>query len=228
MRSERTFWIFLLVCALAGAGLVLVATSLYGAGVSSDATKNLSTAESLLAGRGFIDHSGGAFVYWPPLYPLVLAGLGWLAGGEVFLAGWYLNVALMALNLALAGALMYTALRERPLYAYLGVLFVLASEPALRIHANISSDPLYITFSLLFLLAATRYLVDRAPGALWAMAACAALAMLQRWLGASLVAMGVLLVLWARRGDWRAALREGAVQALALRAACAALFPLCQ
>ncbi len=54
---------------------MLLATSLYGAGVSADAAKNMSTAESLLAGRGFFDHAGGALVYWPPLYPLAAGGV---------------------------------------------------------------------------------------------------------------------------------------------------------
>jgi 4-amino-4-deoxy-L-arabinose transferase-like glycosyltransferase len=216
MRKPHPFWIFLVICSLAGAGLVLVATSLYGAGVSADAAKNLSTAESLLAGRGFFDHAGEPLVYWPPLFPLLLAGLSLLGGWDVFLVGWYLNVFLMAVNVTLAGTLIYLAFRDRPLYAYLGVSFVLTNESALRIHANVSSDPLYITFSLVMLLAAGRYLARKSTGSLWVMAACAALAMLQRWLGASLLAMAGLVVLIARWKDRRRLLRDGLILSLAL------------
>jgi len=84
MRLPKPFFYYLIALSLAAGGLVLLATSLYGAGVSADAAKNLSTAESLLAGRGFFDHSGGPLVYWPPLYPLVLAGISWLTGWDVF------------------------------------------------------------------------------------------------------------------------------------------------
>ena len=216
MRLPRPFLYYLIALSLAGGLLVLLATSLYGAGVSADAAKNLSTAESLLAGRGFFDHSGGALVYWPPLYPWLLAAVSRLTGWDVFVSGWYLNVLLVVVNVFLAGALVYEALRERPVYAYLGALFVLVSESAVRIHANVSSDPLYITFSLIFLLAANRYLEKKSMGALVLMMACAALATLQRWLGASLMAMGGLVILVAHWRDWRVILRDGAILALSL------------
>lgn len=195
---------------------MLLATSLYGAGVSADAAKNMSTAESLLAGRGFFDHSGHALVYWPPLYPLILAGLSTLTGWDVFISGWYFNVLVMVVNVFLAGMLMYEAFREKIIYAYLGGLFVLVSESSLRIHANVSSDPLYITFSLVFLLAANRYLEKKSVGPLWVMITCAALATLQRWLGASLMAMAGLVILVARWKDWKFFLRDGLLMLLSL------------
>lgn len=210
MRVFKTFWFVLALFSLAAAALTLTATWRYGAGVSADAAKSMSTAESLLAGRGFFDHSGNPFVYWPPLYPLLLAGLSRLGGWDVFVVGWSVNLGLMAVNTFLGGALVYAAFRERPVYAYLGSVFVLGSEPALRIHANVASDPLYITFSLIFLLAAIRYLQNRSWKALVIMVVCAALAMLQRWLGASLLAMGGVVVLAARWRNWRLLLRDWA------------------
>ena len=216
MQSSKSYLYFLIIVSLAGGGLVLLATSLYGAGVSSDAAKNMATAESLLAGRGFFDHTGGALVYWPPLYPILLAGLSLVTGLDVFVAGWFLNLLVMVVNVYLAGRLIFEALREKPLYAYLGALFVVGSESALRIHANISSDPLYITFSLVFLLAANRYMGIRSSDALWVMIVSAALAMLQRWLGASLLAMGGLVILVARWRDWRSILRDGLLMSLSL------------
>ena len=216
MRIPKPFLYYLIALSLAGGGLVLLATSLYGAGVSADAAKNMSTAESLLAGRGFYDHAGGALVYWPPLYPLLLAGLSSMSGWDVFVSGWYLNVLVMAVNVFLAGMLVYEALRDKILYAYLGALFVLVSESALRIHANVSSDPLYITFSLIFLLAANRYMERKSVGALWLMIVSAALATLQRWLGASLIAMGGLVILVARWKDWRPFLQDGLLMGTSL------------
>ncbi|GAB4505539.1 MAG: hypothetical protein Fur0043_25350 [Anaerolineales bacterium] len=210
MRAFKSFWFFLTLLAMIGMALALVATWRYGAGVSADAVKNMSTAESLLAGRGFFDHSGNPLIYWPPLYPLLLAGISRLGGWDVFLVGWILNLFLMAVNAFLGGALVYAAFRERSVYAYLGSVFVLGSESALRIHANVASDPLYITFALIFLLAAIRYLKNKSWQALAVMTVCAALAMLQRWLGASLLAMGGIVVLMARWRHWRSLLRDGA------------------
>jgi hypothetical protein len=216
MRISRSFLYFLIAISLAGGGLVLLATSLYGAGVSADAAKNMSTAESLLAGRGFIDHSGWVLVYWPPLYPLILAGLSALTGWDVFVSGWYFNVLVMVVNVFLAGMLVYEVFREKIIYAYLGGLFVLISESSLRIHANVSSDPLYITFSLVFLLAANRYMEKKSEGSLWVMIACTALATLQRWLGASLMAMAGLVILVGRWKDWKLFLRDGFLMSFSL------------
>ena len=216
MRIPKSFFYYLILLSLAGGGLVLLATSLYGAGVSSDAAKNMSTAESLLAGRGFYDHAGGALVYWPPLYPVLLAGISLLTGWDVFVSGWYLNVLVMVVNVFLAGMLVYEALREKPLYVYLGGLFILVSESAVRIHANVSSDPLYITFSLVFLLAANRYMSKKSMEALWVMILSTALATLQRWLGASLLAMGGLVILVVRWKEWRLFFRDGLLMGLSL------------
>jgi len=122
----------------------------------------------------------------------------------------------MIFNVFLAGLLVYEAFREKPVYAYLGGLFVLVSESAVRIHANVSSDPLYITFSLIFLLAANRYMEKKSAGALWAMIASAALATLQRWLGASLIAMGGLVILVVRWKEWWPLLRDGILMGVSL------------
>lgn len=216
MRISKPFLYYLLALSLAGGGLVLLATSLYGAGVSADAVKNMATAANFLAGRGFFDHTNSPLVYWPPLYPLLLAGISWLTGWDVFVSGWYLNVLVMVANVFLAGWLVYDAFREKPVYAYLGGLFVLVSESAVRIHANVASDPLYITFSLVFLLAANRYMAKKSAGALWLMILCAALATLQRWLGASLIAMGGLVILVACWKQWGLFLRDGLLMGLSV------------
>ncbi len=87
--------------------LVEVATSKYGAGVSSDSTKYLSVAQNLLAGNGLYDHRGGPLLAWPPLYSIILAGLSLLTGLDVFVAGWYFNVFVFGLNLFLSGVILY-------------------------------------------------------------------------------------------------------------------------
>jgi len=70
ISDETKFKIYLMFLSLAGLGFILMVTHQYGAGVSSDAARNLATAESLLQGKGFVDMLGGPFVLWPPLYTL--------------------------------------------------------------------------------------------------------------------------------------------------------------
>ncbi len=182
-----------------GLAMVLLVTSRYGAGVSSDAGRNLSTAENLLRGKGFVDLAGAPFVWWPPLYPLVLAGLSVLTHRSVFQVAWYLNVWLHALNIALGGWWLSRVFKERPLYAALGALILALSRSTLRIYANVASEPLFATFMLIFFLQAASYLQSASRHALWWMFLVAGLAALQRYLGVFLIAVGGLVVIYKER-----------------------------
>lgn len=206
--ERRYFW-FLIALSLTGALIAALAASKYGPGVSADGTKYLSVAQNLLNGKGFFDHTGRPLLWWPPLYPLAIAGVSRLTGLDVLFAGGWLNLLAFAANIFLHGALLVYAFREKPLYIYLGGLFIVTSDMAVRIHANISSEPLFVAFSMIFLFASADYLQTRSRRALWWMIAMSALAPLQRYLGASLIAAGGCFVLFANRRDiWRG-IREG-------------------
>ncbi len=205
--SRRSaFPIYLTLLALAGLAFVLITTWKYGAGVSSDAARNLATADSLLEGRGFVDMLGVPFVLWPPLYPLLLAGLSWLTKWSTFQAAWYLNVLLLPLNLWLAGWFFRLIFKDKPLFAAAGALIVLLSRSTLRIHANVASEPLFITLMLLFFLAAAGYLRTGSKRWLWFMFVLAGLATLQRYLGVVLIGLAVLVVFF--KAGWRGLLQS--------------------
>src|SRR5919109_4018476 len=138
MLSKSKYWFFLSAQAVIAILLGAAATSRYGAGVASDSTKYLSVAQNLLAGNGLYDHKGAPLLSWPPLYPILLAGLSWLTGLDVFVVGWYLNVFLLGLNLFLSGVIFYRVFPDKRLYAYLAAIFVVLSISSLRIHATIS------------------------------------------------------------------------------------------
>ncbi len=201
LSEESKFKIYLALLSLAGLGFILLVTHKYGAGVSSDAARNLATAESLLQGKGFVDMLGGPFVLWPPLYPVLLAGLSWLTKFSVFQVGWILNVILYPLNLWLCGWLFYLIFKEKSLYAIVAGLALLFSRSTLRIYANIASEPLFVTFMLVFFFAAARYLKDDSRSMLWLMFISAGLATLQRYLGVILIGVGGLVVLF--KDGWR-------------------------
>ena len=188
--------------------MALLVTRLYGPGVSADATKYLSIAENLRLGNGFFDHTGRPLLWWPPLYPILLAGLTILTGLDVVLVGGYLNIALLAINIFLHGVLLALAFKNKLIYAYIGTLIVLTSDMAIRIHANIASEPLFVTFSLIFLIASVDYLQTQSRRAFWWMVVMSALACLQRYLGASLIAAGGVIILYANWGQWSRVIRE--------------------
>jgi hypothetical protein len=206
LSKETKFRIYLFLLAGVSLVFILLTTSKYGAGVSSDAARNLSTADSLLAGKGFVDMIGAPFILWPPLYPLLLAGLSLLTEWNTFQAAWYLNVVLYAVNIWLSGWLLYLIFEKQRIYAVACALVILLSRSTLRIYANVASEPLFATLMLLFFFAAARFLRDGSGSALWLMFLMAGLATLQRYLGVVLIGVGGLVALfkYGWRGIWQA------------------------
>src|SRR5574341_1188324 len=99
--ENNRYWFVLASLMLVLMVLGGIATARYGAGVSSDSVKYLSVAQNLLDGHGLYDHRGWPLLSWPPLYSMLLAGLAWLTRMDVFIAGWYLNILLLGVNLLL-------------------------------------------------------------------------------------------------------------------------------
>lgn len=195
-RSQDTkFKICLFLLALIGFAFILLATSKYGAGVSSDAARNLSTADSLLTGKGFVDMLGGPFILWPPLYPLIIAGLSFITKWNTFQSAWYLNIFLYSVNIWLAGWLLYLVFKDKPFYAVVGALVILFSRSTLRLYANIASEPMFASLMLVFFFTAAWYLKGGSMRALWLMFLVAGLAALQRYLGVVLIGVAGVIVL---------------------------------
>src|SRR6185503_4699721 len=86
---NNAYWVFLSLLSLVVMVLGGLATAKYGAGVASDSTKYLSVAQNLLNGNGLFDHRGSPLLSWPPLYPMIIAGVSGLTRLDVFVAAWY-------------------------------------------------------------------------------------------------------------------------------------------
>jgi hypothetical protein len=209
--SKKKYWLFLSALAIVASILGGIATSRYGAGVSSDSTKYLSVAQNLLDGNGLYDHRGLPLLSWPPLYPIVLVGLSLLTGVDVFVAGWYFNVFLFGLNVFLSGVIFYRVFPERPLYAYLASLFVFLSPSSLRMHATISSDPFYLTLTLGFLIAVDGYIRRKSYRAYVWMVVFSMLAPMLRYVGLAITVTAGLVILIENRKTFRIFLRDGFV-----------------
>jgi hypothetical protein len=199
--SLRQYRLSLFIVSLLGLVFVLITTSKYGAGVSSDAVRAMGTAESLLAGRGFVDNVGAAYVHWPPLYPLLLAGLSFITRLDIFHVGWFLNLVLFPLNIWLWGLLLERIFPDKLTYALFASVVGVISTSMLRVYANVASDPLFVTMMILFFFHAADYLESASPRSLGWMFAIAGLSTLQRYLGVVLFGVGGLVVL--SKHGWR-------------------------
>ena len=219
MKAKRLTW-WLAGVAVAAAVLVLARQFSYGVGLSGDWADYLATARNLTAGKGFVGFNRVPYLYWPPLYPLLLAA----AGGGVFdafdVAG-PLNAVSWGLTVFIAGQV----LRRHVANAWL-VIFgcvALAVAPALGdVAAEAMSEAVFMLFVTVALALACRYL-ETTPGGdrkvLLGLGAAvvAALAVLTRYVGVCVVLVVAPLLLFARNAPLAArAWRVFAYVAIAL------------
>lgn len=199
---NKTWVAVLLLLALATfVGVVRLAD---GPRLSPDSTGYLDAAASLRAGLGWRSHFTGNedFTWWPPLFPAVLA-----LSPDPMAFGAGLNAASFVATVALAYALVlrYGAGRGAAFGAGLAVTI---GGPSLYVHGYLWSEPLFGVLLLAWLLALTY--TDHPAGLLVA-GALAALATMQRYVGALLLPVGALALAWAgRRTGGQAAVRIAA------------------
>jgi hypothetical protein len=195
--------IAVLVLALAGAGIVVVSTAKYGAGLSSDSVFYLDAARNLVSGRGFVLHDGSPLVVWPPLYSMLLALIGLVTGLGPAVFAHLVNAALFAVVICLSAPL-FLVERGRPaIYGLLGLCAVPLSLAMPPIYVMALSDCLFTTFVLLYLVSAQRYWDSGGVLSLAVMTVSMALACLTRYLGLALVPAGVLSIVLASRVSFR-------------------------
>jgi len=209
VKNFHYFLGFLGAMSMAGAFLVYLGTSRVGAEVSSDGLYYLSVAANLLKGKGFVDLYGNPLVQWPPLYPALLAFISLITRADVFLVGWYLNVLLFALIVFCSGLLLRKTFPDRMVLAYIGSTIIAASPELIQLCASVLSDPLFLLFVVLFLLA-TRYFIEtpKTRYLLW-MGLLACLGALDRYVGLALVLGGAAFLVYFYRRNYARGLSRG-------------------
>lgn len=196
--SRKYQWYLGSLC-LVGLVMVVVATWKYGAGVSSDAVRNLSAVDSLLAGRGFVDLNGYSLTWWPPLYPMLLYVLSLVTKADPFVVAWILNIVLFVVNIWLVGRFFWIVFREKLVYAVACTLVYTLSRSMLSLHANVSSDPLFITIMFVYFSLAAQYLQRPSKKLVWWFFILSGISFLHRYPGIVFFAVSGLLV-WYREG----------------------------
>ncbi len=207
LRKYR-YWAYLFLLGLLGFFLTIYLTAKYGAGVSGDSVDYISTADNLLRGLGFRDYAGEPYLYWPPLYPLLLAGLSWLTNGDPLVVARFLNAACFGLIVFLSGLVFRRSFQQRSAWVYLGPMIVLTSLSLVSLAANITTDPLFIVLVLVYALLAGAYLQKSSRTTMLAISSVVAIAAVLRWHGVILVASACFLMLIADRKNVRAAFRN--------------------
>jgi hypothetical protein len=215
-RAAR--WQILFV--IAAACLVLYGTS-YDTGIPPDAMVYLSVAHNLNEGIGWTDDSSGTAVPLTrggPMLPLALAGLDRI-GFHGTRAARALNTVSFALMMIAFLALARRIFQSQAVIAGCAAAVLLA-EPLAWLHVRVLTEPLYFALalsSMALTVASTSTSSERRRRALLlAVALLASCAAVTRYVGVSLVAAGVLIILLTRRPLLRRLMEAGAFAAIGL------------
>jgi len=187
------------IAALSVAGVVLslLSTSRYGVGISSDSTAYISVARSVLAGHGYVCHDGSLYTGWPPLFPTVLAGIG-LAGIDPAIGARFLNAFAFGGIIFASGLFFARCLRSKVLLV-VAVSSVLLSYPLLDISIMALTEAVFVLLIVLFVLQISAFLHSGRILPLVMASVLAALCLLQRYTGITLVLAGAILIVFSDR-----------------------------
>jgi hypothetical protein len=152
--------------------------------------------DSLLAGRGFVDLNGVLLAWWPPLFPVLLYVLSLATKVDPFVVAWYMNVLLFVVNIWLVGRFFWIVFRDKPIYAVACSLVYTVSRSMLSLHANVSSDPLFITLMFIYFSLAAQYLQKPSKKLIWWLFILSGISFLHRYPGIVFFAVSGLLVLY--------------------------------
>ena len=194
IRRVDGFTLALAALSVLGAGLALAREVNYGVGLTWDAVTYISTARNLLDGEWFVQYNNWPYWHWPPLYPLLLAGAG-LGVFDPYAVAGPLNAVIFGATIYAAGCGLRGLVRNRLLLAWGGAAAAL-SLPLAALAAQALSEPLFILCITLSLLYSVRYFeAGQRTALIWA-AVFAALALLTRYAGITLLlTMAPLLLL---------------------------------
>ncbi len=196
MKNGWAGWVAVGFLGVMGGALVYL-SSPWGIGVGFDSYFYLTAAENLLEGAGLGRFSAeGQFlplVHFPPLYPLLLSGVSWLAGVEAATAARSLAAVLLAANLMSLALVVGRAVGEVRWGLAAGLL-ALASPSVVERHLWAMSEPLFFLLLLAVMGSVAGYLTEGRRVWLVLAAITAALAYLTRYAGLAAIGAGLLAV----------------------------------
>jgi hypothetical protein len=204
MSHERTilpvkFKLLLAALGLIGTGIVILITSRWGAALDPDSIAYIAGARSISHGTGYATPYDGVIVYWPPLYPALLAAVDFVFGVDPLLSAHILNALLFGFVVYLSGQLFFRHLSSSAAIALLGTISVLVAGALVLFWLTALSELPFICFVLIYLTYFESYLAKGDMTSLVLLSSSVALACLTRYVGVILVITGVAGILSFRR-----------------------------
>jgi hypothetical protein len=176
--------------------LVILFTRHNGVGVSPDSIVYLSVARNLATHGLPMDYTLEPVVDFPVFYPWFLSAADLITGIDPLALGPYLNGILFAGTVITSGYLLGPAEKNNTIYRQI-ILFSIALSPSLlEIYSMLWSETLFIFLSLVFIAAFRNYFTGRKLLQLSFCAVIAGLACVTRYAGITVVATGLMLLVF--------------------------------
>jgi len=183
----------LLVLVMVLAFLLLQWVTVNGIGVSPDSITYIETANSLITGNGFYAN-GKPLTHYPPVYPLILAAVGFI-NQDVTTAARWLHAFLYGINAFLFGLCVYKATRRNIAVLIISILLFFSSSAILSVHARAWSESPFLFFILITFLLLNLFHARGRWSHLVLAAIAAGLAIATRYAGIAILPP-VILCLW--------------------------------
>jgi hypothetical protein len=213
MDKKNKLWLAVsLLFSLLGVALILHYTRMFP-GVGGDSVQYVMGAENILDGEGYARFTGEGetrpITGFPPLYSVVLAGLG-LVGVDLFEGAQILNALLFGGSIFISGVLIWGYTRS--LWAMvIGNALILTSLSLVKIHGMVMTEPLFIFLMLLTIFTLTKYISAHRLSYLILSSIMISLATITRYAGLGLLGAGGLSILLLSRTNWKRRLVDCAV-----------------
>lgn len=189
----------------------LWATELRGVGLRTDSVRYLWSAENLARGVGLGRENGDrqfvATTHWPPLYPMMLAGLN-AAGLSIDESARWLGALAAAGVIVAFGFFLYKLTGDSPGFAALGAGLLMTMPHFWDTALYAMTEAPYLLWTLLALLFLGRHIETGQRGWLAASALMQAAAFLTRYVGGALLAACALALLFVPGWGWRRKIKD--------------------
>ncbi|OGV57694.1 MAG: hypothetical protein A2X49_17120 [Lentisphaerae bacterium GWF2_52_8] len=148
-KISRWQYIALALISLMGiyASVLMFWITSHGPGIYPDSVTYIETARNLLLGNGFLA-DGLPMTHYPPLYPLLLAMLGFFQDIDILQAARLLCILLFGINTVLLGLVVFICSNRSLLASICTMCIFLFSEPVVQVHSAALSEAPFITFTL--------------------------------------------------------------------------------
>ena len=163
-------------------------------GVSPDSVTYILAANNLLAGKGLVVNDV-PLTHFPPLYPALLALVGWLSRGDIISGARFLCAMLYGLNVILVGIMVYLNANSNALAAFCAMILVVSSKYIFRVHTWIWSEPTFFALVDFGLIALFYYYRKHSTSSLVIASILLGLSALTRYVGIALLPAFLIIVM---------------------------------